>query len=205
MFSVSCSCIWFCLVVSCIWFPCLCIMSCCVSCFVFPCPHVSFKFPCVFPLLNCPLSVSYVLPSVSLCLSVFSSMPHYLTCWSTSPVPRLVVSVCVFSLCLPCSPSPVVVCMCQPLSAPAHVSVPSSPWYVFLNFCILIWTLVLICTLPYFLCTLFHCCFVATLSFIPVWSVFGFLVQFEIKAHFLFTPFPASWDQTEFGSNSYPF
>ena len=49
--------------------------------------------------ISCPLSVSYVLPSVSLCLSVFSSMPspRYLTCWSTSPVPRPVVSVCVVS------------------------------------------------------------------------------------------------------------
>ena len=48
---VSCSCVWFCLVFSCIWFPCFCIISC-VSCFLFPCPHVSFKFPCVYPLSN---------------------------------------------------------------------------------------------------------------------------------------------------------
>ena len=58
---------------------CLCIMSS-VSCFVFPCPHVSFKC------LLCSF----------LCLSVFSSMPHYLTCWSTSPVPHLVVRVDYF-------------------------------------------------------------------------------------------------------------
>ena len=52
MFFVLCSCVRFCLVVSCIWFPCLCIMSCCVSFFVFSMSHVSFKFPCVFPLMN---------------------------------------------------------------------------------------------------------------------------------------------------------
>ena len=47
---------------------CLCIMSCCVLCFVFPCLVSCFVFSmpsCV----SCPLSLSCGLPSVSLCLS----------------------------------------------------------------------------------------------------------------------------------------
>ena len=53
------------------------IMSC-VSCFVFPCPHVSFKFPCVFSLLNfhallCLLSYKFFLWS-ALCLPLSVSL-----------------------------------------------------------------------------------------------------------------------------------
>ena len=153
-----------------------CIMSFCVLCLDFSCPYVSFKFPCVFPMLNfhafvCLLPFKCVLPSVSLCLSVFSSMPSpcYLTCWSTSPVPRLVISVCVFSLCLPCTPLLVIVSV----PVPSHVSAcfQSPPWYVFLfiyffldlsfAFCLLIWTL-------FFVCTLFDCllCYFGFLSWI---------------------------------------
>ena len=97
-------CFWF----FCLIFSCLCILSC-VFMFCFPCPHVSFKFSCVF---------SHVLPSGSLCL-LYCSLhvlscappPRYLTCWSTSPVPRLVISVCVFSLCVPFTSCPVIVCI----------------------------------------------------------------------------------------------
>ena len=54
----------------------------------------------IFHALIYPVSVSYVLPSVSLCLSVFLSLPSpcYLTCWSTSPVPRLFISVYLVSV-----------------------------------------------------------------------------------------------------------
>ena len=62
--------------------------------------------------LLCPFSVSCVLPSVlsphvHVCLPLSASIVssviplRYLTCCSTSPVPRLVISVCVLSLCLP--------------------------------------------------------------------------------------------------------
>ena len=94
-------------------------VPCPVSCFVFPCPHVSFKFPCLFPWLNfhallCLLSFNclLVLPSGSLCLSALFP-PGLLLCapplryhtWLpssslSSPVPRLVISVCVLSLCV---------------------------------------------------------------------------------------------------------
>ena len=68
-------------------------VSCLVSyVLIFPCPHVSSKR------LLCS----------SLCLSSMHS-PHYLTCRSTSPVRRLVISVCVFSLCVPFTPCLVIV------------------------------------------------------------------------------------------------
>ena len=109
-----CSCIWFLVFV---FDSCLYIMSCCVSCFDFPClvSHVL-----IFHALMCPLSFSYVLPSGSLCLlscslHVFSCAPppRYLT-WLpplSSPVPRHVISACVFSLCVPLTPCPVFVCL----------------------------------------------------------------------------------------------
>ena len=59
-----------------------------------------------------PLSVSVVLPSVCSsvppCSLLCAPPPRYHT-WPppsslSSPVPRLVISVCVFSLCLPCTP-----------------------------------------------------------------------------------------------------
>ena len=104
----------------------------------------------IFHALMCPLSVSYVLPSVSLFLSVFSSMhsPCYLTCWSSSPVPRLVISVCVFSLCVLFTPFRSLflsasVCVHAPIhvSAPAPVHVLRVPlvcvlWILSFAFCI---------------------------------------------------------------------
>ena len=71
----------------------------------------------------CPLSFSCVLPSGCLCLMycslhVFSCAPppRYLT-WPppsslSSPVPRLVISVCVFSLCVSCSPGAFIESVC---------------------------------------------------------------------------------------------
>ena len=114
---------------------------------------LAVSYVLIFHALMCPLSVSYVLPSVSLCLPVFSSMPspRYLACWSTSPVPRLFISVCVFILCVPFTPCSVIVfCLSLPASVHADVHVctcscsclsPISPWYVFLGleFCFLHW------------------------------------------------------------------
>ena len=97
----SCLC---CVLVSGLWFLvfdlCLCIMSC-VSCFVFPCPHVSFKFPCVFPLLNF---------HALLCLLSFK----FLLC---SPL-WLPLSVVLFPSCFLCAP---------PLVTPPGLLPPLSP------------------------------------------------------------------------------
>ena len=152
-----------------------------VLCFVgFFMPHV--------PLSS--LFSSFGLPSVSLGLSALFPLDllicapplHYLT-WPppsslSSPVPRWLISVCVFSLCVSCTPCMSSVWFCLPLLMPLLLSVPCSFWYVFLDFefCILILTLVLICTLPFFLCTLFRCS-VATLFFCPHFVCFGFCIQ----------------------------
>ena len=87
----------------------LCLMS------VIPCPHVSFKFPLVILLLN--FHALLCLLCSSLCLPVCSFVPSmhslcYLTCWSASPVPHLVISTCVFSLCLPCTLCQFIVSVC---------------------------------------------------------------------------------------------
>ena len=149
-------------------------MSCCVLCFVFPC----FKFSCVF---------SCVLPSVSLCLLVLfppgfllcAFPPHYHT-WPppsslSSLVPHLVINVCCFGLCLPCTPCPVIVCSCLLLF-------PVPPWYVFfffwtLNFAFLIWTLLFVGTLfslgCYFV-LLFLCYFVVLVLDLFSFALLGF-------------------------------
>ena len=146
---------------------CLCIMSCCV--------HA--------PL--CPFSVSYVLPSVSPCLlycslHVFSCAPppRYLT-WPppsplSSPVPRLFISICAFSLCFPFTPFLfiVYVCVCL-LFLSCHVMsclVMSLHGMCSLNFEFwfsdsLIWTLLFVCSLS----SIFA--LVAALPFVPL-SVF---------------------------------
>ena len=88
--------------------------------------HVFVLCLCI---LSCVLRFDFSMPScvlcVSLCLSVFSAMhsSHYLTCWSTSPVPLLVISVCVFSLCVPFTACPVIECI---LFALSHVSLSTS-------------------------------------------------------------------------------
>ena len=62
--------IWFCVLYSpvAIWFPCLCIMSCCVLYFDFPCPAVSFKY-LLCSSLCLPLSVVLFLPCLPLIIS----------------------------------------------------------------------------------------------------------------------------------------
>ena len=75
MFFVLCSHVWFCLVVSCIWFPCLCIVSCCVLCFDFFMPLLSFSpwsSLCLLPFLLrvcLPLSVVLFPPCIPLVIS----------------------------------------------------------------------------------------------------------------------------------------
>ena len=68
-------------------------------CFILVFAMVLRLVSCVFPLVHVclPLSASIVSSVIPL---------RYLTCCSTSPVPRLVISVCVFSLCLPA-------CLCE--------------------------------------------------------------------------------------------
>ena len=95
-------------------------VSCLVSLFWFSMPH------CV----SCPLSFSYVLPSVSWIVPfMFSHVllpPRHHTWPSPSslslPVARLFISICVFSLSSLQSLSGH--CICQPLSAPVHVPAP---------------------------------------------------------------------------------
>ena len=84
----------------------------------------------IFHALMCPLTVSYVLPSV-----------------------------CVFRLCFPFTPCPVIVCICLPLlmltfmllvlflSCPSSLPMVCVLWILILPF--LIWTLLLICTLSF--------------------------------------------------------
>ena len=151
-------------------------MSCCVLCFDFPCPHVSFKC------LLCP----------SLCLSVFSSMPSpcYLTCWATSPVPCLVVSVCVFSLCVPCTPCLVIASVC--VHAPVCSQFPMVCVFG-LEFCILPFDLnfafdltfvLLVCTLFSYLSCYFT--FVPSLSSFRSSSLLLLLFSFKLKLVFCF-------------------
>lgn len=79
--------------------------SYCVGMCPAPCrPHWGLMtFDIVSSLHVCvPLSASIVSSVLPLC---------YLTCCSTSSVPRLVVSVCEYSLCLPCTPCQFDVCV----------------------------------------------------------------------------------------------
>ena len=74
------------------------VVSCCVLYFGFPCPLVSIQCLLRSSLCAC------LSPSVCQCFLLCAS-PRYLT-WPppsslSSPVPRLVISVCVYSLCLP--------------------------------------------------------------------------------------------------------
>ena len=82
---------------------------------------LAVSYVLIFHAFMCPLSVSYVLPSVCQC-----SHP----CLTTSPVPRLFISVCVFSLYVPFTPCPVIVfCLYVALcvQAPVHVLVHVLP------------------------------------------------------------------------------
>ena len=104
---LSCSCVWICLVVSCIWFPCLCIMSCVL---IF---HAPLSFKCLLCSSLClPLSVVLFPPCFLLC----APLPRYIT-WPppsslSSPVPRLIISVGVLSLCFPSCLCPFIASVC---------------------------------------------------------------------------------------------
>ena len=92
---------------------CFCVLLCHV---LIPFPLVSSQCPLcvlvsVFPFLVACLSPSvcqYCFPSISSSLLPLCN----LTCCSTSPVPRLVINVCVYSLCLPSCVCPGVVSSC---------------------------------------------------------------------------------------------
>ena len=109
------------------WFmiPCLCVVSC-VLCFgslpscVVSCVLTSVLSPVMHVCL--PLSASIVSSVIPL---------RYLTCCSTSPVPHLVISVCVFSLCLPSCLCLSVRCFCWCDVLPKFLASPVSQWYVF--------------------------------------------------------------------------
>ena len=149
---------------------CLCIMSC-----------VMFLF---FHALLCLLSFKFScgLPSVSLCLSALFP-PGLLLCappcryhtWLppsslSSPVPRLVISVCVFSLCVPFTPCPVIVCI---LSLVVHAPVSCLVGFGFSFAFLCMFDLNFVILLCYFVSSL-----VATLFFVPICLLLVFVNSF---------------------------
>ena len=178
--------------------------------FGFSCPMCLLVLPVYFPVV-CPLS-----PSVcqSCSLLVFSSvlLPLITSPGLLPPLSLLTCSSLVSSL-FPFTPRQVIVCILYGFVSPRlpllmylllslFLSVPSSSWYVFLDFafCFEFWFL--ICTLPFFLCTLLFRCSVATLFFRPCFVCFWVLSSALNKAHFLFFPNLASC-LTAFGSTSF--
>ena len=171
-------------------------------CFDFPCPTVS--------LVSC---FSYVLPYV--CCIVPFMFSHVLLPLVTtpgllpplsSPVPRLFISLCIFSLCLPFTPCPVIVFVspCLLLLMPLFQFAPVCshlfpvPLGMFLDFCILHFDLYFAfckCTcLAVFCCYFVWLFFVATLPFVPFLCFFTGLPWFWCsalnKACFCFSPYP---------------
>ena len=138
---------------------------------------MSFKFLLCSPLWL-PLSVVLFPPGFLLC-----APPLCYHTWPppsslSSPVPRWFISVCVFSLCVPFTPRPVIVCiclfllMCLLLSVSSlFLSFPSSSWYVFLDFefCILV------CSLS--------CCFLLSLLCLA-----GLICNFDFLSWTVFVP-----------------
>ena len=131
------------------------------------------------------LSVSPVFPLcmfASLCLSVSSPLcfpPRYPSrpppSSLSSPVPRLIISVCVLSLCFPSlSVHCFCFCLCDVLPEFLLSLVPQ--WYVFFGLWLLVFPC-LICTLPFFslhFIELFYfitlsCCFFVIL-FLGLWT-----------------------------------
>ena len=99
----------------------LCLMS------WFPCPHVSFKFSCVFQC--CSLS-----PSACPCLLLCASSPRYLT-WAPPFSLLTCSSSCHYCLCLPCIPCRFIasICICSFVSSvwcSCSSDVPSISSYV---------------------------------------------------------------------------
>ena len=153
----------------------------------------------------------------------------------SSPVPRLIISVCVFSQCFPFTPCLVIACIYLPLRMLTFTSLflllflflflflflscPSSPPHV-------LWILVL-AFLPFwfvlcpFVCALFSlfCYFVLLLccyfgfcpEFISVPCSLGFFLcvcchqLWFNEARFLFLPFPASCPVTAAFGSTFPF
>ena len=174
-----------------------------------------------------PLSPSVCITVPPMFSPLCSSPAHYHT-WPppsslSSPVPRLVISVCVCSPCLPCSPCQffVSVCICScscscPCDAPCKSFLPCllSCLLVCVGFCVLHF---LIWTFAFFLCTLSNCCHlllclaVVLLLCFFLWTVDSFLFTpwflwhsaLVNKARLLFLPFLASCPlSTAFGSTS---
>ena len=122
--------------------------------------------------VSCPLSspvFSPLAPSVccivpfmfSLCSS--PSLPHLASSSLCSPVPHLVISVCVFSLCVSLHSwsGHCLVCILSMLFLPGM-------FWIFFAFCF---------ELCYLVCTLTCFLLVATLPLAPVLSAFGFWTQ----------------------------
>ena len=154
-------------------------VSCLVSHVLFfhalMCPLSSpVYFPCWISMpscVSCPLIVSCVLPSGTLCLlygslHVFSCAPppRYLT-WHppsslSSPVPRLVISVCVFSLCVSFTPCLVIVLVC-PCQCSCSSSLFGMFWISFAFFFFHVWfeLSILLCYFVSSLVATLHCCY----------------------------------------------
>ena len=168
-----------------------------IPCFVFPC-LVSYVL--IFHALMCPLSFSYALPSGYLCLFCslhvfsFAPPPRYLTWHSpsspgilpplSSPVPRHVISVCVFSLCVPFTPCLVIVCILS-LVAPAPAPAPAPRlvcsgffWHFLFHVWFELWLWFELCIFALVLCLILCCYFV----FRPHLSAFGFCNQLFNKS-----------------------
>ena len=147
----------------------LCVVA---SCIWSLCPLVSFQC------LLCSLCACSP-PSVCQCLLLCASPPRYPSrpppSSLSSPVPRLIISVCVLSLCFPSlSVHCFCFCLCDVLPEFLLSLVPQ--WYVFFGLWLLVFPC-LICTLPFFslhFIELFYfitlsCCFFVIL-FLGLWT-----------------------------------
>ena len=130
-------------------------------CFILVFAMVLHLVSCVFPLVHVclPLSASIVSSVIPL---------RYLTCCSTSPVPRLVISVCVFSLCLPA-------CLCEFVASVGVMGFLSS-------LCLQSPSgMCVFCFVLFFLGGVDFCsfqCFICTLIF--VWTLFSCIVAIPV-------------------------
>ena len=135
---------------------------------------------------NLSPSVCVVL-GCSVCCS--SASQTVLTCCSTSPVPPLAVSVCVYSLCLPSGVGQFVLCAwCDVHKVPPVSGLPFGIFldldfcffYVWFELCIwlyFVWlTLLLLCFLSLFFCLVFG---LAPFSFCNC-STCGFVVKLKL-------------------------
>ena len=115
-----------------------------------------YVFPFLLVVCLSPSVCQYFFPSI------FPSPLRYFTCCSTSPVPRLVVSVCVCSLCLPSGVCQFVLCDApREGSSLCRLSCLQSPVWCVLDF-------------AFFVAFWFELCFCC---FILVLVYFGFPVR----------------------------